>query len=160
MAAIPNTRNITIATTNTPPHMVKSYLVWVANSVKAKQTRAVIPTARSTWRNWNNNDFYKYNNDRIKKKHLLRWVHIGLRKLPLKMILLVWTNRGKWNSSEFDDVHSHNKPCRSLLQAKLPTLPKRELDFYMQNFWWVHGIQIEPQNQKLQPIDPVSLKNY
>lgn len=48
MAAIPKTRNMTIATSKTPPHMVKSYLVWVANSVRAKQTRAVIPTARST----------------------------------------------------------------------------------------------------------------
>uniref|UniRef100_A0A1L8E9T3 Uncharacterized protein n=1 Tax=Haematobia irritans TaxID=7368 RepID=A0A1L8E9T3_HAEIR len=45
MATIPNITKTTMQTNKTPPHIVKSYLVWKAKSVRAKQTAAVIPTA-------------------------------------------------------------------------------------------------------------------
>lgn len=46
---MPNIRKTTITTTKTPPHTVKSYLVCVAKSVRARQTAAVIPTANKTY---------------------------------------------------------------------------------------------------------------
>lgn len=48
MEAIPKIIKTITATNKTPPITVKSHLVWNAKSVRAKQTAAVIPTAKNT----------------------------------------------------------------------------------------------------------------
>lgn len=48
IATKPKTMNIIMATNRIPLHTVKSNLVWNANSVNARQTTVVAPTAIKT----------------------------------------------------------------------------------------------------------------
>lgn len=49
---IPANMRITVSPQSMPPQVVKSYLVWNANTVKAKVTTAQIPAAMSTASVW------------------------------------------------------------------------------------------------------------